>query len=135
MNWIFLWFLVFWNMVYFVLKPLPLLQKKPSFFFVQKVTQCSETNEKSIFWSFKIHKFVQFFFILWDAQCSETDFYPSLTILRFLVFEIWSFKILWIFWKKLSQKMRNVLKRSFIQIWQFCYFWFLRYGRFCTHHW
>ena len=63
---------------------------------VQKVAQCSETNKKI---NFPISSYgdmiVQssynsvFFFISEDAQCSETDLALILTILQFLVYEIW----------------------------------------------
>ena len=67
-----------------------------------KDAQCAETNEKTLirflafeWWS----KFLEYLSpfdqndkkkIPEDAQCSETDLALILTILRFLVFKIWS---------------------------------------------
>ena len=81
--------------------PPPPLSSKGDDFLVQKVAQCSEMNEKSIFrflrflvfkiWSFKILNIVWFFFHPKRcALCFETDFSLNLTILWFLVYAIWS---------------------------------------------
>ena len=49
-----------------------------------------------------------------NAQCSETNEKLLMQFLRYLVFEIWSFKILRIvgFSLILSQNMRNVLNQT-----------------------
>ena len=90
------------------------ITKHRFFWGFSSLTTCRPSKRSDLIF---VQNLAQFFFIC--KECKS----------NFPIFAIFSLKILTIVWKKiLSKNMRNIMERSMIQIWLFCFIKDLRFG-------